>query len=118
MKRTASEFPQGLIRILPPVCTTTGIKFVIDSADVNRLDVVRKELQTLLSHPDIASRAVPILFYANKKDLPQSIEASEISKILDLPRVLDRAINIVATNAVSGEGVSEGIRWLSERLAE
>ncbi len=72
-----------------------GIIFVIDSTDVLRMDVVKKELFTLLSHPDIAGRPIPILFYANKKDLPSSVDASELSKVLDLPRVSDRPITIV-----------------------
>jgi ADP-ribosylation factor-like protein 6 len=72
-----------------------GIIFVIDSTDSQRMDVVKTELQTLLSHPDIASRSIPILFFSNKKDLPTSLDAAEISKLLDLPSVLDRPITIV-----------------------
>jgi signal recognition particle receptor subunit beta len=94
---------------------------VIDSTDIVRMEVVKTELFTLLSHPglwifcedvddvngltiltkinlkiaDISSRPIPILLYSNKKDLPNSVEAAEISKILDLPRILDRPITIV-----------------------
>lgn len=73
---------------------------------------------TLLGHPDMRARAVPIIFYANKKDLPNSVEASELSKILDLPRIQDRPITIIASNAVNGEGVPEGARWLAEKMLE
>ena len=67
-------------------------------------------------HSDIAAKPTPILFYCNKKDLPAAIDAAEISKILDLPRIADRPLQIVASNAVKGEGVAEGMRWLADRV--
>ena len=82
------------------------------------MDVVRKELFTLLGHPDLRNKPIPILFYANKKDLPNSVDPAELSKILDLPRITDRPITIVATNALRGEGVDDGAKWLSERMLD
>jgi hypothetical protein len=43
----------------------------------------------------VASKATPILFFCNKKDLPHAVDAAEISKILDLPRIADRPLTIM-----------------------
>ena len=95
-----------------------GIIFVVDAADLARMDVVKKELFLLLGHPDIRSKPIPILFYANKKDLLNALDVAELSKILDLPRITDRPITIIPTNALKGEGLNEGAKWLGERMLE
>jgi len=43
-----------------------AIVFVLDSADRVRMCVVKDELDALLSHKELSSRDVPILFFANK----------------------------------------------------
>jgi ADP-ribosylation factor-like protein 6 len=47
-----------------------GIIFVIDSSDTLRFAVVESELKELLNQSDIKNKAQPILFFANKSDLP------------------------------------------------
>lgn len=43
-----------------------AIIFVVDSTDKIRIVVAKEEVQILLSHPDIKSTRIPILFFANK----------------------------------------------------
>eukprot|EP00064_Thunnus_orientalis_P015446 superscaffoldBa00002862_g15498 len=52
-----------------------AIIFVIDSADKLRMVVAKEELDTLLNHPDIKHRRVPILFFANKMDVRDSLSS-------------------------------------------
>eukprot|EP01006_Ploeotia_vitrea_P002273 TRINITY_DN106980_c0_g1_i1.p2 TRINITY_DN106980_c0_g1~~TRINITY_DN106980_c0_g1_i1.p2 ORF type:complete len:177 (+),score=92.64 TRINITY_DN106980_c0_g1_i1:113-643(+) len=93
-----------------------GIIFVIDSADKFRMSVVKDELAQMLSHPEIVKKDIPVLFFANKKDLADAMTAAEVSKIIELDRITDRAWRIIRSNAVSGEGLEEGIKWLSDHI--
>ncbi|CEO99891.1 ADP-ribosylation factor-like protein 6 [Plasmodiophora brassicae] len=93
-----------------------AIIFVIDSADSVRMCVVEDELKALLAHKDIANKSIPMLFFANKIDLPDALDASEISKALQLERISDRPWTIVKSNALTGEGLHEGMKWLDEKL--
>jgi len=90
-----------------------AIIYVIDSADTVRMCVVKDELTTILSHKDISKRNVPVLFFANKMDLSKSLSPAQISEALELPKLLaDKTWNIVATNALEGKGLEEGMKWL------
>ena len=76
--------------------------------------MVKDELDVLLGHKDL--RKVPLLFYANKMDVPTALIPSEISIALRLEDIKDRPINIIASNALTGEGLESGIQWLAERI--
>ena len=94
-----------------------AIIFVVDSSDKLRLCVARDELELLLRHSDIAAGArTPMLFFANKMDLPGALEPSEVSMQLGLPALTERPWQIAASNALTGEGVEEGIAWLVQAL--
>ena len=54
-----------------------GIIFCIDSTDLIRMCVAKDELESLLAHSEL--RSVPILFFANKMDLPQARAAGRPS---------------------------------------
>ena len=93
-----------------------GIIFVVDSADTVRMCVVKDELDTLLAHKDLSKRPVPILFFANKLDVPKAMAADQISEALELHKLSDRPWTIVASNGLTGAGLEEGIKWLSGKL--
>ena len=92
-----------------------AIIYVVDSSDSLRMVVAKDELETMLKHPDFRGKQVPILFLANKIDLPDSMSASKISQILGL-EALPNPWQMLGSNAVTGEGLEEGIAWLSEQL--
>ena len=91
---------------------------MIDSTDNLRLCVSEDELSTLLSHPSISSRSVPLLFFANKMDVPGALGPVEVMKGMGLEGIRDRPWHITASNALTGAGVEEGVRWLSEKIME
>ena len=94
-----------------------GILFVVDSSDKLRMCVARDELEMLLKHKDIqAGPHTPMLFFANKMDLPGALEPSEVSMQLGLPALTERPWQIAASNALTGEGVDAGIAWLVQAL--
>lgn len=93
-----------------------AIVFVIDSADTVRMCVVKDELESLLAHKYIAKNPVPILFFANKSDLTKALKANELAEILELSKMTDRNVHIQASNALSGEGLSQGMAWIESQL--
>lgn len=95
-----------------------GIIFVIDSSDKLRLVVVKEELDMLLQHPDIACKRIPILFYANKMDLRDSLSSVKIAAGLNLDRIMDKPWHICASNAITGEGLQEGVEWFTQQIRE
>nr|CAB3222954.1 ADP-ribosylation factor-like protein 6 [Phallusia mammillata] len=95
---------------------THGIIFVIDSADKIRMLVAKDELDQLLDNQNVKAKRIPILFYANKMDLRDSLSAVQCSQILGLDNLKEKPWNISASNAMTGEGLNEGIQWLSDQL--
>lgn len=95
-----------------------GIIFVVDSSDRLRLAVVRDELDLLLQHPDIATRQIPILFFSNKMDLREALSSVKIAAGLGLEHIVDKPWHICATNALSGEGLQEGMEWFTQQICD
>ncbi|XP_046986536.1 ADP-ribosylation factor-like protein 6 [Schistocerca americana] len=95
-----------------------GVIFVVDSSDRLRLVVVREELDLLLQHPDVVGRRLPILFFANKTDVREALSSVKIAIALGLERILDKPWHICASNALTGEGLQEGVEWLTKQVRE
>ena len=93
-----------------------GVIFVVDSSDSLRMSVVKDELDELLQNKHISTKRIPILFYANKMDMRDSLSAVKVSNLLDLDKVPDKPWHICASNALTGEGLSEGVTWLTEQV--
>jgi ADP-ribosylation factor-like protein 6 len=79
--------------------------------------VAKDELEAMLKHGSVATHRVPVLFFANKMDLPSAMEPSDVMLNMALERITDKPWHIQASNALSGDGVDEGIAWLAEQLA-
>ncbi|KAI9225137.1 ADP-ribosylation factor [Blastocladiella britannica] len=93
---------------------TQGIIFVVDSADRERIGEARDELQHMLNEDEL--RGASLLVLANKQDLPNSMSAAEITEKLGLASVRQRDWWIQASCASSGDGLYEGLEWLSTTL--
>ncbi|KAJ2722396.1 Arf GTPase arf1 [Coemansia sp. Benny D115] len=92
---------------------TQGIIFVVDSNDRDRINEARDELQRMLNEDEL--RDAKLLVFANKQDLPMT--AAEITEKLSLTSVASsRTWFIQSTCATSGDGLYEGLEWLSEKL--
>ncbi|XP_068147634.1 ADP-ribosylation factor-like protein 6 [Drosophila tropicalis] len=92
-----------------------GIIYVIDSSDRMRFVVIKDELDLVLQHPDL-SRSVPILFYGNKSDLEDSLSSVKIAAALSLENIKEKPWHICSSNAISGEGLGEGVQWLVQQI--
>jgi len=93
---------------------TQGIIFVVDSNDRDRVVEAREELQRMLNEDEL--RDAMLLVFANKQDLPNAMNAAEITDKLGLHSLRQRAWYIQSTCATSGDGLYEGLEWLSNSL--
>ncbi|KAJ3339831.1 ADP-ribosylation factor [Gonapodya prolifera JEL478] len=93
---------------------TQGIIFVVDSNDRDRIGEARDELQRMLNEDEL--RDAILLVFANKQDLPNAMSAAEITDKLGLHNLRQRNWYIQATCATSGDGLYEGLEWLSNNL--
>lgn len=73
---------------------THAIIFVIDTSDKIRMCVAKDELDTLLKSDAIKKSKLPILFFANKTDIPGSLSSVEIVQSLGLDSITDRPWHI------------------------
>jgi GTPase SAR1 family protein len=66
----------------PDFQNTQGIIFVVDSNDRERVSEAREELQRMLNEDEL--RDALLLVFANKQDLPNAMNAAEITDKLGL----------------------------------
>merc|ERR1712217_297777 len=93
---------------------TNGLIYVVDSNDRDRIEPAREELHKMINEDEL--RDAVILVFANKQDLPNAMTAAEITDKLGLHSLRSRNWYIQATCATSGDGLYEGLDWLSATL--
>jgi small GTP-binding protein len=67
---------------------TQGLIFVVDSNDVERIELARDELHKLLEEDEL--RDSILLVFANKQDLPNAVKPAELGRALGLSGVTGR----------------------------
>jgi len=103
---------------------TQGIIFVVDSNDKERVDgnsnnseaSAKEELHRMLAEDEL--RDAILLVFCNKQDLPQALSVAEVTERLQLNTIRNRAWYIQATCATTGDGLYEGLDWLSNTLTK
>ncbi|KAJ2767277.1 Arf GTPase arf1 [Coemansia nantahalensis] len=93
---------------------TQGIIFVVDSNDRDRMEEARDELERMLGEDEL--RDAILLVFANKQDLPNAMSPEDIANMLKLNTLRNRDWFIQKTCATSGDGLYEGLDWLSSNL--
>ena len=93
---------------------TDAIVWVVDSADVPRLEETGTELTTLLADPKLAN--IPVLIFANKQDLATATPPDQITIDLELHKIRDRKWQIQGCSALSGSGLDDGLKWLVQSM--
>ncbi|KAH3764130.1 ADP-ribosylation factor 1 [Pelomyxa schiedti] len=93
---------------------TEGLLFVVDSNDRERIDEARDVLQRMMAEEEL--RDAILIVFANKQDLPNAMPVSELSNKLGLQSMKSHKWFIQSTCATSGDGLYEGLEWLSHTL--
>ncbi|RVX23709.1 ADP-ribosylation factor 1 [Vitis vinifera] len=94
---------------------TQGLIFVVDSNDRERILEAKDELHRMLSEDEL--RDATLLVFANKQDLPNAMSVSEITDKMGLHSLRQRRWYIQSTCATSGQGLYEGLDWLSSNIS-
>ncbi|XP_044016846.1 ADP-ribosylation factor 2 [Aphidius gifuensis] len=95
---------------------TQGLIYVVDSNDRDRISEARRELDNMLKEDEL--RDAVLLVFANKQDLPNAMTAAELTDKLGLNELRGRYWYIQSTCATQGQGLYEGLDWLSNELAK
>jgi small GTP-binding protein len=94
-----------------------AVIFMVDSSDTERFGEAREELQKMMNDDELRNAALLVL--ANKQDLPTAQPLDRIVKELQLTNLPStRNWRIESTNAVTGQGIYEGLEWLSRALPQ
>ncbi|XP_060082461.1 ADP-ribosylation factor 6-like [Ylistrum balloti] len=96
---------------------TRGLIYVVDSSDRKRMPEAAEELFRILNSPDM-SASCPLLVLANKTDMPNAMESSEIIDILNLQSVRKRKWLVQSCCAKTGKGVHEAVTELGRLVKE
>jgi len=94
---------------------TEGSIFVTDSNDRDRIAVTREELTQILFEDEM--RDAVLLVLANKQDLPNAMTAAEVTEKLGLNNLRQRQWYIQSACAATGDGLYEGLAWMSRTLS-
>ena len=95
---------------------TQGLIFVVDSNDRERIGEAAEELTKMLNEDEL--RDAVLLVFCNKQDLPNAMSVAEVTDKLGLHQLRSRKWYIQSTCATSGDGLYEGLDWLSNTLAK
>jgi ADP-ribosylation factor protein 1 len=102
---------------------TQGIIFVVDSNDRERIDdaggcenTAKDELHRMLAEDEL--RDAILLVFANKQDLPNAMSVNEVTDRLGLNQLRNRKWYIQAACATTGDGLYEGLDWMSNSLTK
>ena len=94
----------------------SGLIFVIDSTDVDRLEEASEALNSILSDQDMKS--TPVLIFANKQDSENATPIEEITKTIGFKGLSQerRKWLIQPCSAWTGDGVIEGLEGFHKIL--
>jgi len=87
-----------------------AIVFVVDSADLEKFDSARKELQELIGKPQL--QTIPLLVLANKNDLAEAVSAEEMIKIMGLEEIQGRDVCCYSISAKNNVNIDKVLEWL------
>ncbi|CAI8617120.1 unnamed protein product [Vicia faba] len=95
---------------------TDGLIYVVDSLDRERIGKAKQEFQNIINDPFMLNSVILVL--ANKQDLRGAMTAREVCDGLGLFDLKNRKWHIQSTCALRGDGLYEGLDWLSSTLKE
>ncbi|XP_023768549.1 ADP-ribosylation factor 1-like [Lactuca sativa] len=90
--------------------------FVVDSNNKRRIYQARNELHRLINEDELSDAT--ILIFANKQDLPGAMHVSEVAEKLKLHTISQRRWHIQSTCAKTGQGLNEGLMWLTNNIPD
>ncbi|XP_054623979.1 ADP-ribosylation factor-like protein 14 [Dunckerocampus dactyliophorus] len=94
---------------------TAAVVFVVDSADRQRVEEARRELESTLKSEHLRGR--PVLVLANKQDIGGAMTVTDIKDAFHLKKICgDREWFVQACSAYMGNGVDDALRRVSHMV--
>lgn len=94
-----------------------AVIYVVDANDPSRIEEAKQELFAIMDSDEL--RGAALLVFANKQDLPNSMTTTEIADKLDLvSKFRHTPWHCQGAVAVTGQGLYEGLDWLSSTLGK
>lgn len=91
-----------------------AVVYVVDCASRARFEDAKSALDKVIRHPDL--QGAPVLVLANKQDLPDAVNAEELSRFLALKEQKGLQSRVQGISAHEGSGIQEGVLWLVESM--
>ncbi|CAH0474244.1 unnamed protein product [Peronospora belbahrii] len=91
-----------------------AVIFVVDASDIERLDEAKEALHLIFESDELVN--TKLLVYANKQDQPNALSAHEVRERLELLEVTKNPTYVQPCIATTGEGLYEGLDWLSKAV--
>ena len=95
---------------------STGIIYVVDSNDKERIKENVIELQRILNLPE--STNFPVLIMANKQDILTSFSPEDIAHFFEIGELKRRKWKVQGTCGITGQGIREGFEWIAKEAKE
>ncbi len=97
---------------------SSGLLYVIDSTDTQRINESAEELHGILEDENM--HGIPVVIIANKQDLPNALNCSELVQKLSLEKLYKTKNKwfIQNASAINGEGIYEAMKQMSDMVKE
>ncbi|CAG06532.1 unnamed protein product, partial [Tetraodon nigroviridis] len=94
---------------------TDGLVFVVDSAEMERMEEARVELHKITRTSE--NQGVPVLVLANKQDLGSAVSVGEVEKLLSLHELGAYTLHHAqGCSALDGRGLQAGLEKLHQMI--
>ncbi|XP_059149286.1 E3 ubiquitin-protein ligase TRIM23-like isoform X2 [Physella acuta] len=92
-----------------------AVIFVVDSSNKERLDEVQGELVKLVQEKEL--KEASLLIFANKQDVAECISIEAVTEQFGLLKLCcNRSWHLQACDAKTGQGLADGLEWLSRQM--
>jgi|TARA_B110000091_G_scaffold196723_1_gene224356 small GTP-binding protein len=99
----------------------TGIVFVVDASDRERVSNAKEELDLIINAPDFRKRKISLLVLFNKTDKEGCASVNELETVLRLPQLKATHrhvdVHVRGCSGIKGSGIEEGFRWLADSVS-
>lgn len=87
-----------------------AIVFVVDSADVSKMDAAKTELHNLITKPQLVG--IPLLVLGNKNDLNGALSVEQVIDKMDLKSIANREVSCYSISAKNQTNIDITLQWL------
>ncbi|XP_001981010.2 ADP-ribosylation factor-like protein 8 [Drosophila erecta] len=87
-----------------------AIVYMVDAADLDKLEASRNELHSLLDKPQLAG--IPVLVLGNKRDLPGALDETGLIERMNLSSIQDREICCYSISCKEKDNIDITLQWL------